>query len=826
MGLVCFICSVELEDVRYSRLLRHAEQVHQYESISFTCNEAGCWGIDVGVVPAVTAVAHYCSHFTARHLQDGSLEEDDDDDDDEFAGDEVAREAYLEAEEELHPTGDMLDSWLLDDTAQDDTSLQEFANPPKRLSVDEEKQFEFLAYCVKHSLTHQAQKDLFNLKIFTGSIPNIPTAETLKRRAWSYLSQIGLDVIDLSGGQYKEPVPFFSLKKSIRSWLLHPYLSRVIVDVSDSRTLPFAHDIFLSDTPLVFSPEVFSTMADGTEWLEPLRRTKDLWYPTYLRAIANDEKVLFLHVLLFGDGLPLWKLRQQSFEVITSTLGEFDEGMRSSFNSPAIQVNTMASKEIVQNFFRGYDGVLKAFQPDFDDLIKGERFWCECLGKSVTVIAAFHGLEGDLPARCQAGGFKKPSGNTYSDCHCCEGTKGGMKEQIVKGVVPQLREMESLKGRIDMIMGTGNKIVKEALSYEHGVTRRSALWNYPGACLNRQLLGELMHCEAEGELPKHFALLIPKFLLSDSEFFLKLDQRTRGYFRSIGISFPSIATFQKWRWHTNAADRLRFCLHSLHLLSPFVTETLKKDFALWKVHVIFAQLLTRHNVTKEEVQMIRVLPFTIQRGMINLYGEDVLTPNSHWTFHFCLYIEWFSVMRLYWTFPQESLLHKMKNITKKTSNHRSTSYSCVRLFVLDRQLNLIFHPMDHIPKKTEIDMGVKTTVDRLPLAAADFIALGVQVHDRTEAFANCKLIKNYQSYSANSVCATPSGLKVINDLIAVEGQGVLFALVQSLFPNGYNKHGLPKFQRSPVIFLEKECFQYLCWGAWEEGEFVLVVEDK
>jgi len=61
--------------------------------------------------------------------------------------------------------------------------------------------------------------------------------------------------------------------------------------------------------------------------------------------------VVFVHVLLFGDGVPLWKSKQKGFEVLTSTLGELDEGLRSSSKSPAILLNAMASKDLIQEFF-------------------------------------------------------------------------------------------------------------------------------------------------------------------------------------------------------------------------------------------------------------------------------------------------------------------------------------------------------------------------------------------------------------------------------------------------------------------------------------------
>ena len=224
-----------------------------------------------------------------------------------------------------------------------------------------------------------------------------------------------------------------------------------------------------------------------------------------------------------------------------------------------------------------------------------------------------------------------------------------------------------------------------------------------------------MHCEAEGELPKYFTHLITKFTAADPAFFIKLDTRTREYFGRYGVSFPSISTKEKWFWHTNAADRFRFSLHSVFLLAPFANESFAADFALWKVHVRFVQLFAQHTITRNDVELMEQLPFVIQRGLINLYGSDVLTPNSHWTFHAHLFVKMFSVMRLYWTFPQESLLHKLKNITKKMTNHKATSYSCLRLFVLDRQLNLLFKPMEHIPKRNDLIQGRRVDIGSLSL---------------------------------------------------------------------------------------------------------------
>jgi hypothetical protein len=99
------------------------------------------------------------------------------------------------------------------------------------------------------------------------------------------------------------------------------------VAVSDEKTLPLLpfladhrHDDLLP--PGMQTPSSFAHMSDGTEWLESFRRTADFWSP----LLFSGERIVCVHVLLFGDGIQLFRYNQQGFEVITSTLGEFNHG--------------------------------------------------------------------------------------------------------------------------------------------------------------------------------------------------------------------------------------------------------------------------------------------------------------------------------------------------------------------------------------------------------------------------------------------------------------------------------------------------------------------
>ena len=143
-----------------------------------------------------------------------------------------------------------------------------------------------------------------------------------------------------------------------------------------------------------------------------------LFFYFFTHSLSLSRLVVFVHVLLFGDGVPLWKTRQKGFEVMTSTLGEFDEGLRSSAKSPAILLNAMASKDLIHEFFKDYDGFLQPVIANLKELIKGKPFYCEHLKKVVHVVAVFHGFEADLIERYKAGGSCSLSFPLLSSIDC------------------------------------------------------------------------------------------------------------------------------------------------------------------------------------------------------------------------------------------------------------------------------------------------------------------------------------------------------------------------------------------------------------------------
>ena len=108
---------------------------------------------------------------------------------------------------------------------------------------------------------------------------------------------------------------------------------------------------------------------------------------------------------------------------------------------------------------------------------------------------------------------------------------------------------------------------------------------------------------------------------------------------------------------------------------------------------------TQHVLSSDDVLFLKAAVSKVQQWLIFLYGADFLTPTSHWTLHIPMFVERYGTPRGYWTFPQESILSLAKKSTRKMTNHLAVSYTCVRLFVLERLLQQLLDPLAVIPKR-------------------------------------------------------------------------------------------------------------------------------
>ena len=123
----------------------------------------------------------------------------------------------------------------------------------------------------------------------------------------------------------------------------------------------------------------------------------------------------------------------------------------------------------------------------------------------------------------------------------------------------------------------------------------------------------------------------------------------------------------------------------------------------------------------------------------------------------------FGILRGFWTFPQESILFQAKKATRKMTNHKSVSYACVGLFIMERLLSQIFTPERDIPKKWGVHGGIRVDAasQKLPLP----------LPPKEEITLNATITHNYQDYSPNVFAKLTTGyVKITKTAVTSTGK--------------------------------------------------------
>ena len=141
-------------------------------------------------------------------------------------------------------------------------------------------------------------------------------------------------------------------------------------------------------------------------------------------------------------------------------------------------MNLIASKKNQIEVFGGsYDRILDLFVPELEELVCGVDFWCAHLNTIVTVVALFHGEEGDLPGRYKAGGCRSPVNCSGEACPVCPETRhtlGSAIEQERQPVTRQVGFYRSLVANNDP-----KDLLQMALLEQHGLSRVSCMTSKP-----------------------------------------------------------------------------------------------------------------------------------------------------------------------------------------------------------------------------------------------------------------------------------------------------------------------------------------------------------
>ena len=127
----------------------------------------------------------------------------------------------------------------------------------------------------------------------------------------------------------------------------------------------------------------------------------------------------------------------------------------------------------------------------------------------------------------------------------------------------------------------------------------------------------------------------------------------------------------------------------------------------------------------------------------------------------------FGILRGYWTFPQESILFQAKKATRKTTNHKSVSYACVGLFVMERLLSQIFSPNRDLPVKSGLRGGttVEAGTQKLPIPLPP---------SEKEILLNPVVTHNYQDYRPGTFVKLRTGYIKLTKIVATSTEKYAF----------------------------------------------------
>ncbi|KAI9103980.1 hypothetical protein DFS34DRAFT_668621 [Phlyctochytrium arcticum] len=223
------------------------------------------------------------------------------------------------------------------------------SQPSPPLSEIQEANFDFLLFETATHMSEAAHRALvatrYGSTLLQLGVPK--DVRLFKRAAWRYLDRfLHIDDIAPKIPNFPGSIPYLDSPRAIYLWLQEPILSQVCVEINKKHTEPFMEFIYEHRSDLQMPNNFplngpFPGMWTGSQWLEPYRRTADIWYPVYKKCQQDGMPVLFLHELLYEDGFPVFRYRFNEHFVWTATLGEFSHGHRGSTNSPAILPKTL-----------------------------------------------------------------------------------------------------------------------------------------------------------------------------------------------------------------------------------------------------------------------------------------------------------------------------------------------------------------------------------------------------------------------------------------------------------------------------------------------------
>jgi hypothetical protein len=152
------------------------------------------------------------------------------------------------------------------------------------------------------------------------------------------------------------------------------------------------------------------------------------------------------------------------------------------------------------------------------------------------------------------------------------------------------------------------------------------------------------------------------------------------------------------------------------------------------------------------------------------------------------------------------------------TNHKAVSFTCLRLFILERFLAQLLKPTDFLPTESQIRGGEPSLLGELSVV--------LDLPPDTPCLLNPSITLQYQEFRPRSYCRTPEGLFLIQELVAVGSRSLCFGerLVFSGFDPRTNLKKFSRLKEEGFFELTRAC--HLCFLDTIEGDELLLNHEE
>eukprot|EP00033_Pygsuia_biforma_P003535 GCRY01003869.1.p1 GENE.GCRY01003869.1~~GCRY01003869.1.p1 ORF type:complete len:889 (+),score=129.30 GCRY01003869.1:65-2731(+) len=546
----------------------------------------------------------------------------------------------------------------------------------------------------------------------------------------------------------------------------------------------------------------------GSELLNSLWRTRGDWAASFARALEEGHPVLFVNFNFYADGFDVYSRRMEGFWALCVSATQLGPELRCRTPSPATPLLTVCNTAAYNE--HRWEPFFRLMLRELEQLSRGMLMFSPVAQRTVLVIATTDRVLGDMPARSEFAGYKKPTMNANAPCHECLISGCDIPAHLASSfpyrdansapefysangthkIVPQLR------GATTVPQTDQDSITRETYGINLSVGISPS--DFPGFSPADGIAIDLMHQAPEGDVILHWQefsrLLVSLFL--PLNFWSILYSLLSDHFQKMYL--PRVHNFSKgwnyWYHGLNAHGKLQFFLHSVGVLEMAfghlpegLPSVLEQHWDCWKMHVQIVGIMCQFEISERDRSTLKQLIARWVPVFIELYSHPVL--NTHQLTHMPKQIDALGSPRLNWCFPFESILGTIKKFQRQASNHRSAGWSALRHYWLRQVLDLLVCP----------GMQFQLRVTRFPMRRQErqdpSVLQALQLHGLNPAVSLILSKVHFDSFRIG-----------IRSLIRLEDNCVLFVLaIASLPPDD-------------IFLLGKKCF-------FLDGHFFVSEED-